>query len=134
MSNDEKKGPVVVDIRGLNQIVESDPYSMSLQVDIIEAVSDAKYISVIDATALFYQFRVRSIDRHKLTVRNIFRSHLWDSKILRLMLNDEMICNARAEQRIVALKNLIIIQSLSSHYFHGFSIFFLKQRRRGGKT
>jgi hypothetical protein len=107
MSNDEKKERVVVDIRGLNQIVESDFYSMSLQADIIGAVSGAKYISAIDATAFFYQFRVRSIDRHKLTVRNIFRSHLWDSKTLRLMLNDELICNARDVQRIITLKKTL---------------------------
>jgi cleavage and polyadenylation specificity factor subunit 1 len=68
MSNDEKKERVVVDIRDLNKIVEFDSYFMSLQVDIISAVTESKFIFVIDVVVFFYQFRVRSNDRHKLTI------------------------------------------------------------------
>ncbi len=68
MSNDEKKNRVVIDIRDFNKIVEFDSYSMFLQVDIIFVVTNSRFISIIDAAAFFYQFRVRSEDRHKLTV------------------------------------------------------------------
>jgi hypothetical protein len=41
---------------------------MSLQTNIINAVADSKYISVINAAAFFYQFRVQRKNRHKLIV------------------------------------------------------------------
>ena len=63
-----RKGRVVVDIRGLNKITDSDAYPMPLQSDIVSAVAGCKYISTIDATGYFHQFNVRRSDRHKLTV------------------------------------------------------------------
>jgi hypothetical protein len=68
MINDERKSRVIVNIRELNKIIEFDLYSMSLQIDIISAVTEAKFISIIDVAAFFYQFRVRISDRHKLTI------------------------------------------------------------------
>jgi hypothetical protein len=68
MSNDERKKRIVIDVRDLNKIVEFDSYSMSLQTNIISVVADFKYISMIDAAAFFYQFRVKTIDRHKFTI------------------------------------------------------------------
>jgi hypothetical protein len=47
---------------------KSDLYSMSLQLNIIAAVAECKFIFVIDVAAFFYQFRVRSKNRHKLIV------------------------------------------------------------------
>ena len=64
----EKKGRVVIDIRGLNAITQPDAYPLPLQTDIITAVRDCGYISVIDCSAFFYQWRVHPSDRHKLTV------------------------------------------------------------------
>jgi hypothetical protein len=68
MINDEKKKRIVVDIRDLNKIAKSDFYFMSLQSNIIAAVAECKLIFVIDVAAFFYQFRVRSKNRHKLIV------------------------------------------------------------------
>jgi DNA-binding ferritin-like protein (Dps family) len=65
---DDKKKRVIVNIRDLNKIVEFDSYSMSFQTNIINAVAEFKYISVINAAAFFYQFRVQKKNRHKLTV------------------------------------------------------------------
>ena len=53
--DDEKKDRVVIDIRNLNAITQSDAYSLSLQTNIIIAVRDCDYISVIDCSAFFYQ-------------------------------------------------------------------------------
>ena len=64
----ERKGRVVVDIRGLNAITQPDAYPLPLQADILTLVRDCKYISVIDCSAFFYQWRVHPADRHKLTV------------------------------------------------------------------
>ncbi len=41
---------------------------MPLQTDIISIVAGSKFISVVNAAAFFYQFRVRKANRHKLTV------------------------------------------------------------------
>jgi hypothetical protein len=68
MSNEEKKKRVIVDIREFNKIVEFDSYSMFLQVDIISAIADFKFIFVVNVAVFFYQFRVRTADRHKLIV------------------------------------------------------------------
>ena len=68
--NDEKKRRVVVDIRELNVITQSDVYSLSLQIEMIFVVLECQYIIVIDCSAFFYQWRVHSKDRHKLTMIN----------------------------------------------------------------
>ena len=63
-----QKGRPVIDIRGLNAITQPDAYPLPLQSEIIVAVRDCIYISVIDCSAFFYQWRVHPSDRHKLTV------------------------------------------------------------------
>jgi hypothetical protein len=68
MSDKKKKRRIVVDIRELNKIVEFDFYSMFLQIDIISAIVDFKFIFVVDVAVFFYQFRIRIIDKHKLIV------------------------------------------------------------------
>jgi hypothetical protein len=64
----EKKGRVVVDIRGLNKNSEDDPYPMPLQSDIIAAVQGANYISTMDVPQFFYAWPVRTGDQHCFTV------------------------------------------------------------------
>ncbi len=45
-----RKGRVVVDIRGLNKISQTDSYPMPLQTDITAAVKGCSFISTVDAT------------------------------------------------------------------------------------
>ena len=66
--DDEKKNKVVINIRDLNAITQSNVYSLSLQIDIIFAIRNCLFISVVDASIFFYQWRVHSNDRHKLIV------------------------------------------------------------------
>ena len=68
LSDGTRKGRVVVDIRGLNKITESDSYPLPLQSDITSAVAGFPYISTVDGNGYFHQFKVRYKDRHKLTV------------------------------------------------------------------
>ena len=63
-----RKGRPVIDIRGLNAITRTDVYALPLQADLISAVKGCVYITVVDAAAFFYQWRVHPSDRHKLTV------------------------------------------------------------------
>ena len=45
-----------------------DAYPMPLQARVIALVAGSKYITVVDAAAFFYQFRVVRQDQQKLTV------------------------------------------------------------------
>lgn len=67
-SDDALKERVVVDVRRLNAMFISDVYALPLQPDIIMKVRDCKFIIVVDCFFFFYQWRVHSDDRHKLTV------------------------------------------------------------------
>ena len=63
-----RKSRVVVDIRALNRITMPDAYPVPLQADILAAVSGAKFISTLDCSAFFYQWRVKPEHRDRLTV------------------------------------------------------------------
>ena len=54
-SSKNKKERVVVDIKNLNAISQSDAYSFSLQNDIIQIVQKCRFISIIDCASFFYQ-------------------------------------------------------------------------------
>ena len=64
----ERKGRVVVDIRGLNKITVTDSYPLPLQSDITALVAGCRYITVVDAAGFFHQWLVKVSDRGKLTV------------------------------------------------------------------
>ena len=68
LPNGSRKGRPVIDIRGLNAIMLPNVYLLSLQSDLIAAVKDCGYISVVDCASFFYQWRVYLEDRHKLMV------------------------------------------------------------------
>ena len=63
-----KKGCVVINIWGLNAIIEDDSYPLPLQLDIIALIAGYQFISTVDAVGYFHQFRVRAEDWHKLTI------------------------------------------------------------------
>ena len=67
-SLDKKKDRVVVDIRDLNAISQFDAYSIFLQVDVLQAVQNCIFISIIDCFEFFYQWKIHSSDKHKLIV------------------------------------------------------------------
>ena len=67
-STNNKKTRVVIDIKKLNAVFQSNAYSLSLQSDIIQVVQNCQFISIIDCVSFFYQWRVHSNDRHKFTV------------------------------------------------------------------
>ena len=55
-----KKEWVVINLRDFNKIMKSDIYSIFLQTDIIQAIAECSYISVLDAVSFFYQWQVYS--------------------------------------------------------------------------
>ena len=64
----ERKGRVVIDIRGLNKNAEDDPYPMPLQTDITAACKGCNFISTVDVPSFFYGWPVAKKDRHYFTV------------------------------------------------------------------
>jgi hypothetical protein len=63
-----RKSRVVVDIRGLNKITLPDAYPLPLQADITAAIQGCQFISTMDCSSFFHQWRVHPEDRSKLTV------------------------------------------------------------------
>ena len=59
---------MIIDIRKLNAVTQSNAYSISLQFDIIQAVNDCFFIFAIDCFKFFYQRKFHLTERHKLTV------------------------------------------------------------------
>ena len=68
MINNEKKKRVIIDIRDLNAITQSNVYFLSFQTKIIFVVIKCQYIIVIDCFDFFYQWRIHSKNRYKFTI------------------------------------------------------------------
>jgi hypothetical protein len=77
-----RRGRVVVDIRGLNKISEHDAYPMPLQSDILSKAQGCPYISVMDCTTFFHQWRIAIPDRHKLTVVTHRGAEQWNVGVM----------------------------------------------------
>jgi hypothetical protein len=63
-----RKPRAVVDIRGLNQWTMKDSYPLPAQSDIISSLRGCRYMSVVDAIAFFFQWKVAHSDQHHFTV------------------------------------------------------------------
>ena len=81
--NSVKKNRVVIDIRDLNKMSESNDYPMSLQSDIISSVSGCPYVNVMNAAGFFHQWLIKIADRHKLTVVSHKDSEQFNVTIMR---------------------------------------------------
>ena len=68
LADGKRVGRSVVNIRAFNKIARNDVHPVSLQSDVIASVKGCVYLSVLDALAFFYHWRVHPSDRHKLTV------------------------------------------------------------------
>ena len=62
LPSSKQKKLIVTNIREFKSIVFADIYSMPLQMQIIALVAGSKYISIVDAAAFFYQFRMAKQD------------------------------------------------------------------------
>lgn len=63
-----RKKRVVVNIRDLNQIIQTNAYFMSSQTNIIAIVTDCIHISIVDVQKYFYQWQIKEKNRHKQTI------------------------------------------------------------------
>ena len=65
---EERKERTIINIRGLNNIIKFNSYSLFLQSNVIVIVADYFYIFTVDVVGWFYQFNVKRSDRFKFTV------------------------------------------------------------------
>ena len=82
-----RKRRVVVDIRGLNKISESDVYPMPFQSNVISAVQGAKYIIVVDCTGFFHQWPVKRENQYKLIVVSHRNNEQWNMVVIKFKNN-----------------------------------------------
>ena len=64
----KQKGRPVIDIRGLNSRTVRDGYPLPTQDSIVAEIGGCMYITAVDGSGMFHQFRVSVKDRHKFTV------------------------------------------------------------------
>ena len=64
----ELKNRVMINIRDLNKIIVFDIYSMSLQSNIINAITDHSFIFIVNVVDWFHQFKIKRSNRHKFTI------------------------------------------------------------------
>ena len=72
-----------MNIRSLNTVTLSDVYFISLQIDIIQVVSECQFISIIDCAEFFYQWKIHSADKHKLIVVNHREQEIFNVIVMR---------------------------------------------------
>ena len=129
----ERKRKIVVNIRGLNKITESDVYLMPLQSDIISAVQNASYITVIDCAAFFHQWPVKFSDRDKLTVVSHRGNEQWNVAVIGFKNNpayvqkqiDDLLRPFKTFAKVYVDDVVIFNQSVKKHTGHFEHIFGL---------
>jgi hypothetical protein len=149
---------MIVDIRELNKIFEHDVYSMSLQSDILNKIQKCSYISIMNCTTFFHQWRITILDKHKLIVvtyrnveqwnvdvmnhrntsayvqremNNILRKYSWVKKYI----DDVIVFSKTLKEHLKHLNQLFalfeklnITLKTKKTYFEYFSISLLKQK------
>ena len=81
--SNNKKARVVVNIRSLNAVFQSNAYSLSLQSDVIQIVQECNFIFVINCANFFYQWRIHSKDRHNFTVVSHWEQETFNVAVMR---------------------------------------------------
>ena len=129
--SDNRKNRVVVNVRDLNAITQLNAYSVSLQSNIIQAISDCFFISVIDCSGFFYQWKVHSTKKHKLTI--IIHREQKNFNVIVMRFRNSSIYVQRQIDRILRFsKNfaktyiddiMIFFKSLKDHLLHLRNVF-----------
>ena len=134
--NDEKKNRVIIDIRELNVIIQSNVYFFSLQTNIIFAIRNCFFIFVIDAFDFFYQWRVYSKNRHKLIVVTYRNQKFFNVTIMRYKnfsiyvqrQIDRLLRRFRRFARVYINDIVIFFKIVEKHVLHFRAIFDIFQQ------
>ena len=129
---------MVVDLRGLNEITESDNYLMPLQSDIISAVSNYFYISTVNDNEYFHQFLVRKNDRAKFIIISHREQEVLNVTLMRYKdfssyvqrQTDALLRSYHSFARVYIDDIIIFSHTLEDHVDHLDQIFSLFRKRR----
>ena len=134
----KRKKRAIIDIRELNKITKSNNYFMQLQFDITSIVQNCLYITIVNYSEFFYQWRVRVSDRSKLIVIshrdnehfNIIVMNFRNSSIYVQRKIDQLLREYRVFARIYVNDVIIFNKILKKHVQHLTIIFslFIKLR------
>ena len=83
MINDEKKNQMIIDIQTLNKIIMFDVYSLFLQTKIIVLLWNKKYISMINCSKFFHQWRIKWDHKHRFTVSSHRGQKVWNVAVMK---------------------------------------------------
>ena len=130
-ANGIRKGCTVVDIRLFNKITLSDAYLMLSQADILADLQRATHISTVDCLASFYQWRIKSNQKHQLPVlsycgQEVFNVAVTGYKNLPAYAQQQIDRILQPHQRYARAYNddiVIFLKSLEEHLWHLQNIF-----------
>ncbi len=137
MINDQKKNQIVIDIRDLNAIILFDAYSLSLQSDVISAIKKCKYLSIIECASFFYQWRIHSSNRHKLTIISYRDQKIFQIAIMKYKNNssyvqkqiDKLFANYSSQKRLSMISSYSLKHwRNTSHILEKYSKFWSKTK------
>ena len=134
----EFKSKVMIDIRNLNKVTIFDIYSMSLQADIISAIADHSFISIVNVVDWFHQFKIRRSNRHKFTIVshrdqkqfNVTLMNFKSSSFYVQRQTDQMLRFYREFFRVYMNDIIIFSKILKEHIAHFRQIFQLFASKR----
>jgi hypothetical protein len=126
-----RKKWAVINIRELNAIIVSDAYLMSAQTEIIAAVAQCQYISIINVLEYFYQWAIKFDDRHKFTIIshrdekqfNVYVMNYKNSSSYVQRQTNLMLKNLRNFVRTYMNDIIIFFKTLNDHLLHLREIF-----------
>ena len=134
----EFKNKIVIDIRDFNKITVFDIYSMSLQSNIINAITDHSFIFIVNVVDWFHQFKIRRSNRHKFTIIshrdqkqfNVTLMNFKNSSFYIQRQIDQMLRLYREFSRVYMNDIIIFSKILKEHIVHFRQIFQLFASKR----
>ena len=154
----QRKNHVMINIRNLNKMSKFNVYFMFFQSDIISAIQNCKFISIMNCAVFFYQWRITSQNRHKFTIVSHKNAKQWNVTMIkwkdffvyvqkkmneifknysyaRAYIDDVIVFNSSFEKHLQHFNNIFaffqqwnITFKISKTYFEYFSIFLLNQK------
>ena len=127
----ERKNKVIIDIKNLNKISMFDAYLITQQSNVMSAVLDCSYISVMNCVSFFHQWLVRLTDRHKLTIINYREFEQWNVAIMSYR-NSQAYVQRQIDRIFYKYKKfvkayvddvVVFFQSLKKHFRHFNQVF-----------
>ena len=126
----------MINIRDLNKFVISNNYSMLLQFNVTNAISDYFYINVMNVVEFFHQWLIKIIDKHKFIVIshrnneqfNVVMMNYIDNSVYVQHQIDDILKKYRAFTRVYINNIVMFNKTLTKHIDHLRKIFRLFEK------